>query len=333
MGFPFSTPCLTAIDLVFLQALHPSFSTAGLCSPLSIPTSFLLLSAHLPAGRTDRTERGTFLLTLLYTSLSQCLFPSSWLSRSCGEIVLCLHCLWAWACSDGRVCTPGLCTESPLMHRSWTTVKAFADKGDSIKLLWFFRGLQHDQNVPQDDKRAFTMQRMPFQISILPSASQRGARASQKKSQKILLWAIQLIFLGLHLNMIGLLWLKSSERRFTRFQLERSNTNQDYKEMRPECPTRRWWPPSGVPWAAALPPRSNQHSQKLCSCPRPPRGAQVWHPTPALVLQQSRCLLQNLKVVKRHPLMTALPSSSPVLDLHHRPFQAPCTWHRELIQQ
>lgn len=38
-------------------------------------------------------------------------------------------------------------------------------------------------------------------------------------------------------------------------------------------------------------------------------------------------------MVKRHQMMTALPSSSPVLDLHHRPFQAPCTWHGELTPQ
>lgn len=155
----------------------------------------------------------------------------------------------------------------------------------------------------------------------------------RRNSKRFLLWAIQLVFLGSHSNMVPLLWLKSSERQFARFQLERPNTRQNHKEMRPECHTRRWWPPSGVSCPSILPPRPNQHSQKLCSCPRPPRGTQVWHPTAALVLQQSPCLLQNLKVVRRHQMMTALPSSSPVLDLHHRPCQAPCTWHGELIQQ
>lgn len=82
---PFSTSCLTAIDRVFLQALHPSFSAGGWCSPLRIPTSFLLLSAHLLAGKAARTEWDSFLLTLLYTTPSQRLFPRSWISSSCGE--------------------------------------------------------------------------------------------------------------------------------------------------------------------------------------------------------------------------------------------------------
>lgn len=63
----------------------------------------------------------------------------------------------------------------------------------------------------------------------------------RRNSKRFLLWVIQLVFLGLGLKMAWLLWLKSSERKFTIFQHERSNRSQNYKEMRPEGDTRRGW--------------------------------------------------------------------------------------------
>lgn len=48
-----------------------------------------------------------------------------------------------------------------------------------------FQRVTTSPDVLQCDKRAFTVQRMHFQIPIFSSVSHRDARASQKKFQKI----------------------------------------------------------------------------------------------------------------------------------------------------
>lgn len=139
----------------------------------------------------------------------------------------------------------------------------------------------------------------------------------RKNSRIVLTWIIQCIFLVLHLKIAWPFWLNFSKRQFTSFQLERSKMNQNYKEMKQGCHTGRWLTTSEVHWRAAL--RPSQHIQKCCYCPRPPRGTYIWHPTAALFLKQSPCLLQNLKAVKRHQMTTVLHSSYAVLDLKNRP--------------